>query len=74
MMSGILIGILIGATLMAIASAGRDAEAQEAIIASLEIAKKYAEALQKAKDYVAGFDYYIPEDDKKELERILDGR
>lgn len=74
MMSGILIGILIGATLMAIASAGRDAEAQEAIIASLEIAKKYAEALKEARDYVAGFDYYIPEDDKKELERILDAR
>ncbi len=74
MMSGIIIGILIGATIMALASAGRDAEAQEAIMASLELAKKYAEALKEAKDYVAGFEYYIPEDDKKELERILDAR
>lgn len=74
MMSGIIIGMLIGATVMAFASAARDAEAQETIMGSLKIAKKYAETLKKARDYVARFEYYIPEDDKKELERILDGR
>lgn len=70
----ILAGVIIGATIMTIASMGSESEAQETVMAALELANKYAKALKEAKDYLAGIKNDIPEEVKKELERILEAK
>lgn len=70
----ILAGVIIGATIMTIASMGSESEAQETVMAALELANKYAKALKEAKDYLIGIENDIPEEVKKELERILEAK
>lgn len=70
----ILAGVIIGATIMTMASMGSESEAQETVMAALELANKYAKALKEAKDYLIGIKNDIPEEVKKELERILEAK